>query len=343
MLDAMSDRTTAEQLLDAQVAWLVGRLTGPELPALIAQDVDDLLAAGSRLTVVQLVEPEAVKRIAHRLMAVVPPSSAASTLVATAADVAHEGPGEPFSLADVIDRENVEALTDEVLGMVDGIEAALDRLVESPLVATMAARFVGRIVNDVVQANRAVAERLPGVGSLVSFGANAAGRMIGAADKQFEQLLGDTAGKGAAFAMRRLNKIVVDTMKDPMTRAAVLEVFDLYADQPLPRLSEGASRDDVHRVAGLLQDIVIAGAPTEPALALVDALVDGFFGVYGDSPVSELIGDLDLTRDELVEHASAVVPRLLEAARDSGDLERLARERLEPFFSSPEVAAILGA
>ena len=225
----------------------------------------------------------------------------------------------------------------------DVVAELLDQLAESPLAATLAARFVGRIVNDVVQANRAVAERIPGVGSLVSFGANTAGKMIGAADKQFEQLLGDAAGKGAAFAMRRLNKVIVETLKDPTARDAVLQVFDLYGSEPLPRLSDLGDREDTRRVAGLLQDIVIAGAPTEPVLALIDALVDGFFSVYGEHPVAALIEDLDLTRDDLVEQATAIVPRALAAAHGSGELEPLLRKRLEPFFNSPEVAAILGA
>ncbi len=337
----MPDDSLADRLLDAQVAWLLGRLTGPELPDLIAQDVTDLLAAGKRINVGDLVDAAEIKAVARLLVVTVPPSTAASTLVETAADVAWEGPAERFALADLIDRENVERLVDEGLALTDVVEAVLDRVAESPLVAGLAARFVGRIVNDVVQANRAVAEKIPGVGSLVSFGANAAGKVIGAADKQFEQLLGDTAGKGATFAVRRLNKIVVETLKDPAAREAALQVFDLYADEPLPRLKQIGDREDVGRVAGLLQDIVIAGAPTDPVLALIDALVDGFFGVYGDQPVTSLIEDLGLTRDDLVEQATAIVPRALEAAHRSGELEPLLRSRLEPFFASAEVLAIL--
>jgi hypothetical protein len=343
MLSAMSEDDLASRLLDAQVAWLVGRLTGPDLEALVAADVDDLLATGERLTVASLLTAEDAKRVIHLVVAKMPASTAASTLVAMAADVGYDGPDEQFTLADLIDREHVEGLVEEALGLTDLAEKFLDQLTESPLVATMAARFVGRIMNDVVAANRAVAEKIPGVGSLVSFGANAAGKMMGAADKQFEQLLGDTAGKGAVFAMRRLNKVVVDTLKDPTTRDAVLEVYDLYADQPVVRLDQLGRRDDVHRVAGLLQDIVIAGAPTDAVLALVDALVDGFFAVYGDQPVTTLLEELDITRDDVVEHATAIVPGLLASVHESGELERLVRARLQPFFDSPKVRAILGA
>ncbi|MFL6160031.1 MAG: hypothetical protein ACJ72D_28415 [Marmoricola sp.] len=334
----MSEPSLATRLLDAQVAWLVDRLTGADLSEVVAADVDDLLAAGSRTPLRDLVEPDAIKDLLRLLLDKVPPSTAASTLVTAAADVAYDGPGERFTLADVIDRENVESLVDEVLGMTDLAEKFLDELTGSPMVATLAARFVGRIVGDVVQANQAMADKIPGLGSLVSFGTSAAGKVVGAAG----DVLGDTAGKGATFAMRRLNKVVLETLKDPTAKDAALQVFDLYADQPVVRVDQLGTREDVQRVAGLLQDIVIAGAPTDPVLHLVDALVDGFFTAYGDHPVTTLIDDLAITRNDIVEQAQALVPGILASAHGSGELERLLRLRLEPFFASAEVAAILG-
>lgn len=337
----MSSPSVADRLLDAQVAWHIQQLTGPGLEAQIARDVDDLLATGAQLRVSSLIGPAQVKDLLHLVLDKVPPSSAATTLVETAANVAYDGPAERFALADVIDRENVESLVVEVLGMTDVAEKFLDQIADSPLVASLAARFVSRIVSDMVQANQAMADKIPGLGSLVSFGTSAAGKVVGAADKQLQQVLGDTAGKGATFAMRRLNKVVIDTLKDPTAREAALQVFDLYSDEPVITVSQLGSRKDIQRIAGLLQDIVIAGAPTEPVLALVDALVDAFFATYGDHPATTLLDDLAITRDDLVAQATAIVPGLLEAADASGDLDRLIRARLAPFFDSAEVAAIL--
>lgn len=337
----MPETTLATRLLDAQVAWLVERLTGADVAAVVAEDVDDLLAAGAQVPVSSLVTPQDAKDLVRLLVSKVPPSTAASTLVGVAADVAYDGPDEPFTLADLIDREHVASLADEVLGMTDLAERFLDDLTESPLVATLASRFVGRIVNDVVAMNQAVADKIPGVGSLVSFGTKSAGRVLGAADKGLQSVLGDAAGKSATFAMKRLNNVVIETLKDPTTKDAVLEVFDLYADKPVARVDQLGSREDVQRVAGLLQDVVIAGAPTEPVLALIDALVDGFFTTYGEHPVTVLLDDLDITRDEIVAHATAIAPRILASAKETGELERVLRARLEPFFSSPEVQALL--
>lgn len=336
---------TAQRLLDAQVAWLIARVSGDELESSIRRETDELLEIGSRITFAELVDAEAVKAAARDLFTLVPASTAASTLVEMAADVAHEGPGRPFTLADVLDRENVERIADEVLGSADLVGTVLDDLTRSPLVAGLASRFVTKIVTDVMASNRAMAEKIPGVGGLVGFGAGAAGKMagkvVGAADKQLEAVLGDTAAKGAAFAMRRLNRIIVEILKDPTTRSAVLEVFDLYAVQEVPPLSDTFERDDVHRVAALLQDIVIAGAPTAPVLAVLDALVDGFFDCYGEHPVTTLVTDLGLERDVLVEHGLAFGRRGVAAVLASGDLERVLRARLTEFYASPEVASIL--
>ena len=59
-------------------------------------------------------------------------------------------------------RERVEALLDELLALHPVLERALERLTDSPLVGTMASRFMGRIAGEVLQANKAVADKVPG-------------------------------------------------------------------------------------------------------------------------------------------------------------------------------------
>ncbi|MFT3900901.1 MAG: hypothetical protein QM728_11755 [Gordonia sp. (in: high G+C Gram-positive bacteria)] len=337
----MTTESVAQALLDAQVAWAVNRMTGDELPELAEKAVDDVLAVAEKTTTGALVDPAEIKSIARMIAAKVPPSTAASTLVEQGAEIVLSNPAGTYTLREVVDKENVERITDEVLGLTPFLEKALDDLTHSPMMAALASRFVGRIVNDVVAGNRAMAEKIPGVGSLVSMGTKAAGKALGQAGEQFGELFGDATAKGAEFAMGRLNKIVVATLKDPSTKAAVLEVFDMYADQPVPPLDKMLSVDDAKRIAGLGQDVTIAAAVSEPVLKLMDALIDGFFTVYGEYPAKQLLDELDITRDDLVKYAVAGAPKLFDAVKASGELERIVREQLEPFYSSPEVAKIL--
>ncbi|UQE76320.1 hypothetical protein MYK68_06990 [Gordonia sp. PP30] len=337
----MSDVSIAEQLLDAQVRWALGRLTGDEVTEVTTRLVDDVLAAAEKTTVGELVDPAQVKSLVRLLAARLPASSAATTLAESGASIVVGNPAGEYTLRELIDRDNIERLTDETLALTPALERALDELTSSPLVASLASRFVGRIVNDVLAGNRAVAEKIPGVGSLVNLGTSVAGKAIGKTGEQFEQFFGDTAAKGAEFAMSRLNKIIIATLNDPQTRTAVLEVFDLYADRPVRRHDTVLSPDDALRVAGLAQDVVIAAATSRPVIALAEAFVDGFFDTYAGHPAAVLIEDIDLTRDDLVGYAVQMAPRLLAASAANGELERIVREQLAPFYASPEVTAIL--
>lgn len=310
-----------------------------ELSHLVAHEVDALLELGSRLPLGSLVDADELTDLVADVLRRVPPSTAASTMAAVLAEVLHAGPEGEHTLGEVLPREHVEALTDAPLAGTETLREALDDLSRSPAVAALAGRFMARVVGEVVQTNRAMAEKLPGVGALVSLYAGAAGKVMGAT--QLDALMGAAAGQGAGFAVRRLNAIVVDTLRDPGTRAAVLEVHDLYADRPLTGLRGAMTLEQVQEVAGLVQDVVIDATASEPVLGLVRAVVEGFLATYAEHPVSDLVTDLGLDASSITAQVTPVVSRAVDAAREAGELEGLVRLRLAPFWNSPEVAALL--
>jgi hypothetical protein len=331
----------AQQLLDAQVAHHLDRLTGDQLARTVSGLADDLLAAAGQHQVDDLVDRDAVKAIVGRALRTVPASAAVSGFVDLVTTVLYDGPPEPYPLGGLVHRERVEALLDALLALDPALERALERLTEMPLVGTMASRFMGRIVGEVLQANQSVADKVPGLGSLMSFGTSAASRVMGAADKQFEALVGDSVGKGGTFAVRRLNRIVVETLRDPTTREAVLQVWDEIAEEPVAGLSAYATREDIARVVDAVHDLAITTLATEQVGHLGEVIVESFFEQFGGYTPTELLDELDISREDLVADLVRIAPAAVEALRETGDLERLLRAQLEPFYSSAEVAALL--
>lgn len=330
----------AARLLDAQVAWVLEELTGPDAAEHLPRYVDDVLAVAAVVRVEQVVEPAELAAAVHALTSTVPGSALVSTVVEAVAEAVLEGPSAPVTLDDLVEREQVVALLDALLARTDELEALLDDLTRSPEAAGLAATFLTLVVAEVVQANRAVAEKIPGVGSLVSFGASAAGKVMGVADRQVEQLVGGTAGKGAVIAMRRLNAVLLATLRDPGTRDALVEVLDLYADRPLPRPT--GDPEEVRRVAGTVQDLVISVLASDAARELTEGVVRRLVATYGPHTLAEVLDDLAVGRDEIAAVVTVAGPRLLAVARESGELERIVRARLEPFFASAAVGEILG-
>lgn len=340
----MTDAATsplAQQLLDLQVAHHLEQLSGDALAATVSELATELLAAGGDARIADVVDEQVIAEIVRRALATVPGSKAVSEIVDLATTVLHEGPHEAHPLGEVVERERVEALLDAVLELHPALDRALDRLAESPLVATVASRFMARIVGEVVQANKAVAGKVPGLGSLVSLGSSAASRAMGAADKQVEALIGGTVGKGSTFAVRRLNRIVVDTVRDPTTREALLEIWDLVAQEPVSGLDRHLSRDQLAEVVDAGHALAVDAIGTDRAAQLADVVVTAFFERFGEHTPAQLLDGLGIDQDDVVADLVRLAPGVVDTLRESGELERMLRSRLEPFYASSEVAALL--
>lgn len=333
----------ADRLLDAQVAFHLERLTGADLDATVARLADAVLDAVDERQLADLVDADVLKDVVGRALTDVPSSAAVAGFVELGRDVLRAGPAEPFALGDVVERAQVERVLDEAIALTPLLERALERLTASPQVGAAASRFMGRIVGEVIAANQAVADKVPGLGGLLSLGTRAAAGVVGAADRQLDGMLADTAGKGGTLAVRRLNRIVVETLRDPTTRAAALQVWDLVAAEPVVGLGErGGSGDEVDGLVEAVHDLVVTTLADPRTVAFAHAVVDGFLDAFGGYTPLELLAELDLDRADVVADLVRFAPGVVVPMVESGALERVLRAELAPFYASAEVAGLLG-
>jgi len=327
-------------LIEAQTAYVLDEL-GAISRDTVAEVVDGLIKIAETTTLAECVPAEQVIEVVNQVLSQVPASVAAGEVVEALIDVAFAGPSRTVTPSELIARDQLEAVLDEILSHAGLLEAVLDDLTSGPLVGALASRFIGRLVGEVMAANQAVADKVPGLGALVSFGTSAAAKVVSAADKQFEAVLGDTAGKSAAFAVRKLNMIAIDIVRDPNTREAILEIWDQVADRPLTGLEGQVDREDASRLADAVRAMVATAANTEPAADLGSRIVRSIYARYGDLPIAELINDLDVDRELLVEHAHGIAVSACTAALRTDQVEALVRRRVEDFFTRPAIQDLL--
>jgi hypothetical protein len=333
----------AEQLLDAQVEFVISEMTGDRLLEVIDRDVKDILEVADRIVVSDAISREQVKATARRYVEMVGDSAVIGLMATEIADAVYSlAAADEHKLGVVIGRDHVEALVKKVLGMRATRDRALERLTESPVVATVASWFVNKIVTDFMQANADRAERVPGVGQLFGVGRRAAGVVRGQADRHLGDVLGDVAGRGAQFALRRLSSAIRETMDEAPLYDAAMEIWDLHADEPMSNLREYLSQEDLRELVSIIHEIWLTLRDTEYFSAAVDAGIDVFFDNYGTFTVGGLLTELGVERDQLVADARLLVPPAIEAIKQTGLLEQLVRARLEPFWTSETVRALLG-
>ncbi|MBF6078428.1 hypothetical protein ACWEPH_32575 [Nocardia beijingensis] len=333
-------REIAERLLDAQVAYLLAEVTGERFAEVVARDTEAVLGVADTLVFRDVVELEQAKQTVRTVVELIGGSPVFADMVGVFADSIydHIAANNDYTLGEVVEREPVEALLEKIFGMHQAQERILDRLTESPLVATVASKFVDKLINDFVQANRERAEKIPGVSSLMSLGQSAANRAKKAADGTF---VGDLAGKGALFALKRTNNAIREMLRDAPVHAAAMEFWDLHADEPVSGLRDYLSQKDLNELVLLCYEIAVTTREKEYFGLLIDECVEVFFTKYGDYTLAAMLPELGLTGDDIVKEILRYGPAVIEGAKRDGVLAGLIRERLAPFYTSDEVLAIL--
>ncbi|MEU7633706.1 hypothetical protein AB0C34_27635 [Nocardia sp. NPDC049220] len=333
-------REIAERLLDAQVEFLLAEVTGDRFAEVVARDTQAVLAVADTLVLRDMVEIEQAKDSVRTVIELIGGSPVLADLVGVIADSVydHIAANHDYTLGEVVDREPVEALLEKIFGMHQAQERILDRLTESPLVAAVASKFVDKLINDFVQANRERAEKIPGVSSLMSLGQSAASRARKAADNTF---VGDLAGKGALFALKRTNNAIREMLRDAPVHDAAMEFWDLHADEPVSGLRAYLNQKDLNELVLLCYEIAVTTREKEYFGLLVDECVEVFFTKYGDHTLAAMLPELGLVGDDIAKEILRYGPAVIEGAKKNGVLAWLIRERLTPFYTSDAVLGIL--
>ncbi len=334
-------RQIADRLLDAQVEFLLAEVTGERFAEVIARDVAAVLSVGETIVFGDVVSLEQGEQTVATVFDRIGGSPVIADTVGVFADAIydHIAANTEYTLGDVVDREPVEALLEKIFGMHQAQERILDRLTESPLVATVAARFVDKLIGDFMQANRERAEKIPGVSSLMSLGQSAANRAKKVADSTF---VGDLAGKGALFALKRTNNAIRDMLRDAPVHSAAMEFWDLHADEPVAGLREYLTQKDLNELVQICYEIAVTTREKEYFGMLVRECVEVFYERYRGHTLTAMLPELGLSAEDISTEILRYGPAVIESAKRNGVLAALIRERLEPFFHSEQVLGILG-
>lgn len=331
-------RAIAERLLDAQVEFLLAEVSGERFTEVIARDVESVIGVADTLIFRDVVGIDQAKDTVRTVIELIGGSPVIADMVGVFADSIYDNIAEnnDYTLGQVVDREPVEALLEKIFGMHQAQERILERLTESPLVATVAAKFVDKLISDFLDANKQIAGRIPGVSSLISMGQSAAKK---ATESTF---IGDMAGKGAVFALKRTNNAIREMLRDAPVHDAAMEFWDLHADEPVSGLRDYLSQQDLNELVLLCYEIAVTTREKEYFGLLVEECVDIFFTKYGDYTLAAMLPELGLSGDDITTEILRYGPAVIEGAKRNGVLGKLIRERLEPFYTSDVVLGILG-
>lgn len=325
------------RLLDAQVAFEVAQLLDPvDFENAVVEEVDHFLAMADELTLGEAISADPVKDVARKYAVQIPVEGAIPELVGEIArQLYRHGTGGEYRLADVIDDRHFDELATAISEM--GLTRRLvRRVLEGSATIETAVEVVTRAVDALLDDpdEESVAADLPTrVRERAAHGLRGAVRP---ARPVIDSVVERVTRSGATFVLRgnepEAGELLLESVRD---------VWRNNRDASLRTFRELVTEEDVDDIIVLVFEFWREFRGTPFVHMLLDDAVGYVFEKYGDTPLSELLGELGVFREDLIEEGMRFGPAGLAKLHEIGYLETVVRRRLAPFYSSEAFRAAL--
>ncbi|GAB11897.1 hypothetical protein GOARA_091_00150 [Gordonia araii NBRC 100433] len=330
----------AARLLDAHVAFEVRKLLDPvEFEKTVVDEVDNFLGLADELTLAQAISSDPVKAVARKYAAQIPVEGAIPELVGEIARLLYRNAvNDEYRLSDVIDDRHFDELA-TAIGELGVTKRVLRRVFEGPSTIDTAVEVVTRAVDSVLDDPESVDE-VPAsdpVAWLRDRAARGLRTAVRPARPAIDSAVEKVTRSGAAFVLRsnedEAQELLVDSVRD---------VWRNHREDSVGVYREVVTEEDIDDIVVLVFEFWREFRDTEFLQTLLDQAIDYVFEKYGDTPLSELLGELGVFREDLVEEALRFGPPVLERLHERGHVEPLVRRRFAAFYASEEFQAALG-
>lgn len=330
--------TVARRLLDAQVEFLVTQLSGDQFAGLVEQEVDHALADAGKLTLDEVVTRDDVKAVARKYTALMQIQGSIPELMGEIAERLYSHPAnDETRVGEVLGQKHVAALVGKLLSMHGIRRRVFEHVAENHLAITWLSWLLYRTASDLKER----VESLPGVALLLGTALEAVGRGAPGATAEIDLRIRELADRAARILLEHAEQSSAAATEQAPLFDALMDLYDDHADDPVALLRGLVSRDDLEDLLVIGYEFWLDLRNTPYLQALIDEGIDFFFDKYGDSTLRALLEEMGVSRADLVEEALRFGPPVIEVLRENGMLATFFRRRLEPFYSSPEVLALL--
>lgn len=334
----------AGALLDAHVEFLVAELTGDGLRELIAEHLDALLADAARVRLKDVVTARMIKDTARTYAAGIELGAGLPKLVAAIARAlyAHKI-HDRTTLNDVVVHARYEEFIDKVLELESLREKLVRAAASSPIYIAFASDLLYHGIKGYLARGTQLTRGVPGARSMMKLGRS----VLNKASPGIEATLDDNLRKYVARSVEATSRssveFVLQHLNEDALRRMTREVWDKLKFERFGSLRAEVSEDDVEDLFVIGYEFWRELRTTEIYTTLIDAGIDVFFDMYGDSTLTVLLEEIGVTRQIMLDEAMHYAPHVLKALKRKKVLEPMIRRSLEGFYRSGAVERIVAA
>lgn len=334
----------AQRLLDAHVDYVMEQLQGASLEALLAAEVDALLADARRLTLNDVVTRHMIQATARTYAVDIELSGAIPELVGDVARALYAHPQHAHTrLSDLLPDGLFEEFLDKFLEM-DNLHAwVAHEAINNPVYAALATDIVIEGIRGYIYHGGSRARGVPGVRQASALGARLLRGSLPAIEETIEESLRAYLQRSISDLLTGSENFLLGLFDREQVRLLATEAWEAIRDRRVSDFQEGVSSLDIEEIFVIGYELWRSVRTTPLYGALIDAGIDAFFDKYGDFTLREILDEMGIDREIAMGEALRFAPHVLDVLRQKGMLAPMVRRHLEGFYESEAVAAILDA
>lgn len=339
---AKAGASLAEQLLELHIQHELNALTCDQFFADTRGEVDRMFELLGRIPLRDLVSPEQIHGVIHRNVVQFEIHGGIPELAGEMAAKVRAAPvQETTRLKDLLSREQVAELIDEILTLRHQRERLVEHVMEHALYRELVAELVYHGLVNYIYEENLFSRSVPGIAATMKLGKRMFSKAIPGLDESLEKNLKAYIAKSLPFLIRQSQAFINGALSDEELKESANELWALVENKTLAELQSGIGELELSEFVVLGYEFWQGFRKTDYYRGCYEAVVEHLFDKYGDQPLDVLIGDMGVTPQIVKTELEAFGPGLFNALKKEGYLEELLRRRLGAFYHSEAATKLL--
>lgn len=337
----------AANLLNAQVEELRLRLVGSQLIDLAAVEVDSLLALAENVLLGEVVNRQSIKDVVRVFAFELDLGSGVIALSGEMAQQLHITANKNApKLKELFSNSIIAQWLDKILELEEFRSILLNKVSES----TTLHEFVSDHVLILIE--QQIAQRSPHWLQQLTSNDTSTNPILGSrVATNIRHKLNNTVRSQEEFLEKKLRRSVskaiqqacteLSEMDESVWRDAIWQLWQAIRDESVSQFAEGLNPLDMEEFFVLGYDQWRKLRQTEYIRRLIYTGIDVFFDAYEETPLTDLLDDVGITRKHMLAEVTRFAPQVIQLLDERGYIRDWLKRQLSPFYENEATLKVM--
>lgn len=332
---------TAQALLEAHTRHVMQQLSGDALRDLLNEETAEACNWLAARPVSSLATAERVRDFALRNIFDYTPSDKLLATIGTLATRAFQSPLNAETRLDaILTKDDYDYIAAQIIALEDVRNDITHAILQNHEITHLISDIVYSGIKNYMAENSKLANKVPGMGSLLKVGKGMMERM--GTDSMVEGAIKNYIHSNTRATMEMTERLVKQAMESHKLKNHSHALWKKVHSLRLDVASRHVQEKEVREVVTIGSRLWNHFRQTGYARGLLSELVDAWFEENGNDSVMSLLESLGVTRERLPQEIRLLAEPVIMELIASGQLEARVRLHLERFYGSAEVQGLLG-